>query len=90
MTQLAAVGRISANGIIEIARTLEQYEAEVASHSCTWCEGALEMRYHPHSGGVLVTHQGRTTRQWLYGQCQVCDYQWALWKLRRGQEVAND
>jgi hypothetical protein len=84
MSELTAVGRIAANGIIEIARTLEQYEAEVASYPCAWCEGALEMRHYSHSGGVLVTRQGRTTRQWIFGQCQVCDYQWALWKLRRG------
>jgi 3',5'-cyclic AMP phosphodiesterase CpdA len=85
MTELTAVGRISANGIIEIAQTLDQYEAEVASNSCAWCKGALTMRHHPHPGGVLVVHHGRTTRQWIYGQCQQCEYQWALWKLRREQ-----
>jgi hypothetical protein len=81
MNELSAVGRVS-NGIIELAKTLEQYEDEIASCSCPWCDGALTMRYHPHSGGVLVTHQGRTTRQWVYAQCQQCEYQWAIRKLR--------
>ena len=72
---------------LELAKTLEQYEDEIASHKCSWCGGALTMRYHPHSGGVLVTHQGRTTRQWVYAQCQQCEYQWALWKLRRNDQL---
>jgi hypothetical protein len=86
MTEQIAIGRIAPNGIIEFARTLDQYAAEIETHSCAWCEGGLLMRYHPHSGGVLVTQSGRTTRQWIYGQCTDCKYQWALWKLRRRSE----
>ena len=78
---------ISEASCLELVKTLDQYEHEIASHKCSWCGGALTMRYHPHSGGVLVTHQGRTTRQWVYAQCQQCEYQWALWKLRRNDQL---
>jgi hypothetical protein len=44
--------------------------------------GKLQM--YEHDGGFHV--ETKVTKQWLYFQCEVCKYQWSLWKILRRLE----
>ncbi|RLE38244.1 hypothetical protein DRJ17_04565 [Candidatus Woesearchaeota archaeon] len=59
--------------------SLERLREFVESQRCSWCGGRLKMKYYDHPNGV-ETEVGKV---WVYGECQKCGYQWALWKLLR-------
>jgi hypothetical protein len=72
---------------------MTNYVHEMQSYQCPWCVSAeqpagLTMYSYPHQNGVLVAQgDGSASRQWVYGECETCGHQWALWKLRSMQEV---
>lgn len=65
-------------------KTLEEYANEIKTTACKWCGNTLptgpeNIQNYNHDDGWEVV--GFHHRQWLYIECSICKYQWALWKL---------
>ena len=49
---------------------------------CLVCGSSMTMDMYPHEGGVHVVSGGESIgMQWVYGHCNKCGYDSALWKL---------
>lgn len=64
----------------EIADIIDRY------HPLCTCGNIItgdDIRMYPHEAGIEVgcLATGYTSKQWVYFHCDVCNYDWALWKL---------